>query len=113
MKTFKNYLTESAKDILNVAKKNKLQVIDNKYIGVWHGTPPATHKKILKTGKFKNFSWFGMNQETAKRFGQQSMSKGQPVTMLVFINADSLNFTGEYFTSKNKELKEIKPNIYE
>ncbi|MFW5847546.1 MAG: GNAT family N-acetyltransferase [bacterium] len=106
-----NYLTQK---VLDIAKQKGLNIIDDKYIGLYHGTSPAAHKRILKTGKFYPHSWFATDFETAKRFGQQAIRRGEPVVSLVYIDASQLIPSGDYFTIKN-DIKEIpyKHGIYE
>jgi hypothetical protein len=92
-------------ETLKAIEDGNLYTIENngkKYVSLWHGTSPANHKKILKSGKFLSGTYFGRDQETAKRYGGMHISRGEPVTMNVFVDIDKIYPSSDYFVSKEE-----------
>lgn len=101
--------------IVDVVKKNNIHTIESNgktYVSLWHGTTPANHKKILKSGKLFGGTYLAKDQKTARRFGLVTISKGEPVVMNVFVDLDNLFYDGNYFTLQ-RDANEISGGLYE
>jgi len=68
------------------------------FIFLYHGTNQANHKKIIKSAKYKAGTWFAVDEETARKYGRQSISKGEPVVSIAIVYMGSLYYNG-YFSS--------------
>jgi len=70
------------------------------YILLYHGTNRENSKKILRTGKFKNGTWFSPDIDIARRYSLMTGSK-TPVIFNMYIKLDSLYISGDYFIAKH------------
>jgi tRNA nucleotidyltransferase/poly(A) polymerase len=88
---------------LDFAIRNKVTIHElngEKFLQVYHGTTPANFKKILKSGKFKSGSWFGIDYETSKRYSLMTNNSGKPYVFSVLINAKSFFISGDYLVAR-------------
>lgn len=102
-------LTSIVEELNDNDYQSRLEVIKNicneigqrtegDFVVLYHGTSPANHKKILKSGKFKSGTWFGNDFETAKKFGNMTISRGECVVQMSLIYMGALYYNG-YFSS--------------
>lgn len=108
------------RELLRVIKEKNIQLIDGKYMQLYHGTSPSNYKKILKTGRINAWSWFSDDYAISRRYALMATQRGEPVVMTVYINIDSIVATGDYFvctkdvymTKTNNMLYESNMNTY-
>lgn len=99
-KIYEDYISD------NILKNITERGIDNMYIDgesyilLYHGTNRENSKKIIRTGKFKNGTWFSPDEETAKRYSLMTGSNN-PVYFMMYIKLDSLYPSGDYFIAKH------------
>jgi hypothetical protein len=130
MKHLKSYESEAdnnwiANVVLQKAKELNIDIIDidnKKYIKLYHGTNKKNLKKILRTGKFNNGTWFTHDFDTAKTYSLMSDNTDKPTILTQYICIDSLLPSGNFFVAKKEvfndkygsaiyESKSIKPRI--
>ncbi len=95
--------------IINIAKGLGIVVHslpDGEYLTLYHGTSPKSHKDILKSGKFKEGTFFAKDYATARRYGLMKIGRGEPVVMQVHIHVKDLAYNG-YFYLRGSEVKEL------
>jgi tRNA nucleotidyltransferase/poly(A) polymerase len=104
--SFSNFIVNEEHDytkesILKFIKDRNLYLMDGKYLELYHGTDPASYRKIEKSGKLKSGTWFGIDYETSRRYGLMRLHRGEPVVMKIYVDIDSLYISSEYFIAKH------------
>lgn len=101
------------KSVLDAIDKHSINTIDhndNLYVMLYHGTSKANLNKILKSGKFKAPTYFSHDEDVAKKYAKVQGHKS-PVHTMAYVNADSLAFDGNYFSTQ-RDVYEKQPGLY-
>ncbi len=81
-----------------VSEVSPKSIINEKFIMVYHGTKMKNYKSIIKSGMFKEFSFFALDFDTAKRYSMM-VGNNNGVVIQAVIYSGSLIPIGEYLTS--------------
>lgn len=86
---------------LEIAKERNIRT-DGEFMLLFHGTSNANMKKIHKTNRFNNGTWFGADIETAELYAKRNHGDKSSIDS-VFVWAGVLSPSGKYWVS-NEEL---------
>ena len=77
---------------------------------VYHGTSEKNLKSILKSGKFKGYPFFALDEETATRFGKQA--GGKLAVYEFVVDPEFVIPTGGYLTARIEGLERDEDNVW-
>lgn len=101
----KKFFIEQNKKFIEDKKTEGFDIkVDGDYVTLYHGTSKASAKSINKSGEIRDFPFFAYDVATAKRFGQQAISRGKPEILEMKVNLGDILVTGGYFSANAQSL---------
>ena len=102
------------RELLKVIKDRNIELLDGKYLKLYHGTSRENYNKILKTGRFNAWTWFSDDYDVSRRYALMLTKSGEPLVLLAYIDIDSIITSGDYFVcTKDVHSANFNHMIYE